>query len=581
MQFQETIRYAGHVHDKEATMSQPQALLRTLVYPSNQQPVYPELQLDRYSPSSHPIGVCFSGGGPRAMTCGMGQIRGLLQTPLYDLIGSISCVSGGSWFGSIFSLADPSISTGDLLGRTPKPGNITLDSAAQISAKNLAYGLTIIDNSTIMTTLAEEVADGTPTNRLYARMLNDILLTNLGMNDVNRFFSLDANSVAQIVANNTPGLTARDFYTMRNNRPYFIAGATQIYPVDEHLVMRQFEYSPLYDGTSQFFPTGGSPKGPFGGGYVQNFAFDSSSPQAPDAQGRIFVDAPLHRFLISDVMGSSGAAPGSVLDSWGYPSLFPEFHYWAPRSAGTTPDPTVKNMSIVDGGDLENTGIVALLRRHYPVILVGVNTSIPINDPQDTFEGIDFQIAALFGHEPKDTQATREIRRPARALGPQRAPAPRFTVPEEEQTPDALRISIPQQPIQVFPKADWPAVRDGLKKALAGGGTVTFTSEHQIYEQNPFGITPYPGKGKVTVVWLYNQRIAKWVSQLRPEVAAFLDSTDENEYMANFPNYNTVLQNGPWYDKQLLLLTARQVNLLADMWTWAILDIANDLRRLV
>lgn len=91
------------------TVSAPQPLLRTLVYPSTQQPVYQELQLDRFSPSSHPIGVCFSGGGPRAMTCGMGQIRGLMQTPLYDLIGSISCVSGGSWFGAIFSFADPSI----------------------------------------------------------------------------------------------------------------------------------------------------------------------------------------------------------------------------------------------------------------------------------------------------------------------------------------------------------------------------------------------------------------------------------------------------------------------------------------
>ena len=564
-----------------AAQSQPQQLFRTLVYPSNREPVYPELQDDRFSPTSHPIGVCFSGGGPRAMTCGMGQIRGLLQTELYPLIGAISCVSGGSWFGSIFSFADPSIRTIDLLGRTPKPADITLDSAAKISEKSLAYGLTVIDNLNIFTTLAEETADGTPTTHLYARMLNDILLANLGMTDVNRFFSLDAKSVAAIVANNTPGLTASDFYTMRDNRPYFIAGATQIYPVDEHLVMRQFEYSPLYSGTSQFFPTGGSPKGAFGGGYVQNFAFDSSSPQAPDAQGRIFVDAPLHRFLISDLMGSSGAAPGSVLDSWGYPSLFPEFHYWDPRSAGTMPDPTVKNMSIVDGGDLENTGIVALLRRHYPLILVGVNTSIPMNSAGGTFEGIDYQIAALFGHQPPETQATREVRQPVRERAPQKLAAPLFSLPAEEQTPEALRISIPQQPIQVFPKADWPAVRDGLKKALAGRGTVYFASEHQIYEQNPFGITPYPDNGKVKVVWLYNERIAKWVSQLSPQVAAFLDSTNEDEYMANFPNYDTVLQNGSSVDKQILLLTPRQVNLLADMWTWAILDIAGDLKKLV
>lgn len=129
--------------------AQPQPLLRTQVYPSDRQPVYPELQLDRYSPSSHPIGVCFSGGGPRAMTAGMGQMRGLLQTPLYDLIGAISCVSGGTWFGSIFSFADPSISDGVLLGAVKAPGDLTLDNLAMLPENNLAYGLTRLTDAAI------------------------------------------------------------------------------------------------------------------------------------------------------------------------------------------------------------------------------------------------------------------------------------------------------------------------------------------------------------------------------------------------------------------------------------------------
>jgi hypothetical protein len=562
--------------------SQPQPLLRTHVYPSNQESVYPELQIDRYSPSSHPIGVCFSGGGPRAMTAGMGQMRGLLETPLYDLIGAISCVSGGSWFGSIFSFADPSISDGVLLGAVKSPGDITLDNAAMLAENNLAYGLTRITDLAIGRTVAEALLAGVPGNRLWARIINDNLLPNLGIHDVTRFFSLDAGSVSAIIQNN-PGLTPANFYTLRPHRPYFIANATQVYPVDEHLQMRQFEYSPLAAGTPQFFPSGGSPNGAFGGGSVQTFAFDSSNPQKPDAQGLVTVDAPLHRFTISDVMGSSGAAPGSVLDAHGFPSLFAEFHYWDPRSAGAVPDPTVQKMSIVDGGDLENTGIVALLRRQYPVIVVCCNTSIPMNAATGTYEGIDYQIASLFGFEPPETQATREVRHPVRAHGEAKPQSPAVSVPAGQQTPNVLKLSIPQQPIQVFPKADWPGVRDGLKKALAGGGTVYFTSEHQIYDQNPFGIAPYPGNGKVKVVWLYNQRIARWVSQLRPEVAAFLDSTSKTELMANFPNFDTVNQNSDWtgFVKELLMYTPRQVNLLADMWAWAIMDIAPDLRRLL
>ena len=562
--------------------SQPQALLRTHVYPSNQQPVFPEQQIDRYSSSSHPIGVCFSGGGPRAMSAGLGQMRALMQTPLYEKIGAISCVSGGSWFGAIFSFADPSISDGVLMGGYRKPGDITLDNAAMIAETSLAYGLTRINNFQIAKSLTENIASGVPGNRLWARLINDELLQNLGITDTSRFFSLDANSVAAIVQNNTPGVTPASFYTQRSNRPYFIACATQVYPVSEQLIMRQFEYSPLYVGTPQFFPSGGSPKGAFGGGSVQAFAFDSSNPQTPDTQGLVTVDAPLHRFLISDVMGSSGAAPGSVLDAHGFPSLFAEFHYWDPRSAGATPDPTVQKMSIVDGGDLENTGIVALLRRQYPVIIVCVNTSVPMGSSTGTYEGIDYQIAALFGYEPEETQASREVRHPVRKRGEPQTAAPKLSVPAEQASPNIFKLSIPQQPIQVFPQADWPAVRDGLKKALASGGPVYFASEHRIYDQNPFGIGPYPNDGKVKVVWLYNQRIASWVSQLRPDVAAFLDSTHKTEFMANFPNYDTVNQNSDAIGiKELLMYTPRQVNLLADMWTWAVLQIAGDIGKLV
>jgi hypothetical protein len=553
--------------------------MRTRVFLSDPHPQYPELANPRYSPTSHPVGVCFSGGGPRAMSAGMGQMRALLRSPLYDLIGAISCVSGGSWFGSIFSYTKATIDDEDLLGPITAPNTITLASARRMPRKRLAWGLTHNDNERITDVVTSEYLSGTPINRLYARMLNATLLSPFGIDRVKRFFALDDASVAAILANN-PELTASDFYKMRANRPYFIAGATQIYPTDEHLIMRHFEYSPLYNGTPQLFANG-SPKGAFGGGFVENFAFDSSAPQKPDAQGLINVSAPLHRFTISDLMGSSGAAPGSVLDMLGLPSLFAEFHYWAPGSAGATPDPTVRKMSIVDGGDLENTGIVALLQRQYPVIVVCVNTSTKMNQPDATYEGIDTQIAALFGYTPKVTRATTEVRSPARSLGLQKAPALAMANVDAAM-PNALKISIPQQPIQVFPREDFAAVRDGLKNALKGGGVVYFASEHRIYDRNPFGIPPYPNDGKVKVVWLYNERIAQWVSQLQPEVARFLDSKSKTEFMANFPNYDTVEQNSDFLGiKELLLLTPRQVNLLADMWTWAVMQIEDDIRKLV
>jgi hypothetical protein len=553
--------------------------LRTLVYPSTPAPQYPELNDPRYSPSSRPVAVCFSGGGPRSFAASIGQMRALRTLPIYQQIGAISVVSGGSWFGSLFTFADPSIPDDQLLGPIVNPGDITMKSIASVPHTCIGFGLTQANNKRIFDAIAGALLRGTPSNRLYARMLNAIYCDPFGIDDTSRFFSLDAASVAAILANNTPGLTAGDFYIARADRPYLVAGATQIYPTEKNLVMRHFEYSPLYTGTEQLFPNG-TPNGPFGGGFVQTFAMDSSTPQTPDGQGRITVSAPLHRFTISDMMGSSGAAPGSVLDSLGLPSLFAEFHYWPPESAGATPDPTTPKMSIVDGGDLENTGIVAMLRRGYRTIICCVNTSTPMNPDwktkptKGTYEGIDSQISALFGFTPAETTATREVRQRAIAAITGPVPAAMMSMPDEAQTPKALRISIPQQPIQVFPKEEWPAVQQGLMNALASGGPVWCRSEHTIWPDNPFGIPPYPGDGKITVIWLYNQKVAKWVSALPADVQAFLSSTSHRNYMANFPNFETVFQNRDAIGiPELLLLTPQQVNLLADMWSWSILEI--------
>jgi len=567
----------------------PSPTLRTQVFPSVPQPQFPELSDPRFSPATHPLAVCFSGGGPRSFAASVGQMRAIRASSFYDLIGAVSVVSGGSWFGALFTFANPVIPDSDLLGPRVEPGDLTLSNLASVPHNCIGFGLTQANNKRIFDSIAGSILSGVPSNRLYARILNSVYCNPFDIDDVEKFFSLDAASVAAIVANNTPGVTADDFYVVRPDRPYLVAGATQVYPTDEHLVMRHFEYSPLYDGTEQLFPAGSLPNGyQFGGGFVQNFAMESSAPQKPDAQGLITVSAPLHRFTISDMMGSSGAAPGSILDKLGLPSLFAEFHYWPPRDAGATPDPTVQKLSIVDGGDLENTGIVAMLRRQYPVIICCVNTSTPLdpdwktNPAKGTYEGVDMQISGLFGYTSATTTASREIRERAVEMMTGPAPAAMMQMSAELQTPQSMRFSIPQQDIQVFPQSEWPAVQQGLMKALASGGPVWTASEHTIQPDNPFGIPPYPGDGKVTVIWLYNQKIAQWVAKLQPDVQKLLTSTNKRNYMANFPNYETVFQNKDIVGiPELLLLTPQQVNLIGAMWQWAIEEIAPEIQKVV
>jgi hypothetical protein len=541
-------------------------ILYSRVTSSAPQPVYPEAQSDlaaRFAPSTHPIGVCFSGGGPRSFAASLGQMRGLMNASggaLYDRIGAISCVSGGCWFGALFSYANPQLTDAQLLGPVTPPQAITLDGIATIDPNCLGYGLTRATNSAIVASLTCSMLAGVPTQLLYGRMLNAILLHSFGVDDVSKFFTLDAGSLAAIVAKN--GVSPSSFYLMRPNRPFFIGGCTQVYPEGEQLQMRHFEYSPLYAGTPQYFPGAGANGLDIGGGYAENFPFGGAATTPPDASGYVTVDAAKYPFCLPDVIGSSGAAPGSVLDEIGFPSLFPEFDYWPPRTAGAN---STAYYSFVDGGDLENTGIVPLLRRQYPVIVACVNTSTAMGSP-GTVDNIDTQIASLFGMRgPTPTsQTSREIRQALLARASTAASATKSS------------HWIPQQPVQVFPSADWPAVAAGLNAAKASGGPVVYANQHTIVPDNPFGILPYPNGQKVTVVWLYNEIIPNWVSQLAPPVQAFLASSSPANDMANFPNYRTVLQNRLDWEPvpELLWLSPQQVNLLADMWTWAVMEAA-------
>lgn len=58
-------------------------------------------------------GVCFSGGGSRALTVTMGVLRALESLGLIPHVDAISSVSGGTWASSIYMFAkDVSIKDG-------------------------------------------------------------------------------------------------------------------------------------------------------------------------------------------------------------------------------------------------------------------------------------------------------------------------------------------------------------------------------------------------------------------------------------------------------------------------------------
>ena len=99
---------------KTATAPAPPASLNAQLYP--------------FPPASimSGLGVCLSGGGSRAASASMGELRGLRSLGLLDQVSALSTVSGGSWAGVTFTYLPSDISDDEFLGGVvPNPGDLT------------------------------------------------------------------------------------------------------------------------------------------------------------------------------------------------------------------------------------------------------------------------------------------------------------------------------------------------------------------------------------------------------------------------------------------------------------------------
>lgn len=506
------------------------SLLKPTVYPSSPAGPFPEFQLgqqsQRYLPTQQPFGICISGGGARSYSAAIGHMRALSSLPgnMLNMVGCVSCVSGGSWFSTAFFYAPSSFDDQTLLGPLVPPGKLTRNDVSTIHADNLAYPLGNLTNDNILKDLAyyqgEVILGYLPENRIYSRIIGDLLLKHWGLNDHSVFFSLD------------PWPSGPVSYTVRPNRPYLIVNATQIYPdsIFDTSILRHFEFTPLYSGTSQLFTTD-LPSGlTFGGGWVSSFGFDSLTPL--NGSNPTVVATPDPIFTLSDIMGSSGSAPGGYLDEYGLTDNgLPQFNYWPPANIGQVPS---YQYSMVDGGVLEDTGIVSLLRRQYPFIIAFVNAELAIGSTSDqAIDGISEQVSRLFGLNPTDNEGN-------------------------------------AQDTQVFgaTKQEGKALFDRLAAGLKANryNGATFTDTYTIYPGNSFNLPPYPqekvrpyrGGGEFRVMWFYLNLNGDWVNAITdPYVRSVLTGSD----FSDFPNYSTVFQNSG----ELLWLTPQQIQLLTHM----------------
>jgi len=516
---------------------------------------FPEHSLEEVMAKPN-IGLCFSGGGTRAMTAAMGQLRALDYLGVMPSIRYISCVSGGSWASTIYTYyRQGAQSDGELLGPVTRAQDITeqhLQTGLQPS--QLAYGAT--------KSLVKIVAGWqfTPTFRysshdVWNYAIGQAYLEDYGLFDSDiasrkpdnlPYFSYDDETVQDIKHAN-PDLADVDFLTVRPNRPYLIVNSCVLLPQDDpnQSDLISFEYTPLAVGRPYLTNFMGTP---YGGGFIEPFAYrggipvspPTPSPPAPTLKslgnaGWVEMSKAVRHYSLTETTGTSSSAFAKEIISQADVSRFtPEDFYWAVNGGGPySGEPTLFG----DGGILENNGLIPLIQRGVKLAIVFANseakldphylpTADPhaeINDPNGHF---DVYIPSLFGYSNPNWD---------------------WNYPNN----------------QVFPTSELAMVLSALKHRLVRNEPLIVTCEHTVLANSSWGVKARTEK--IWVTWCYLDRCVQWESQLgsetvRQQIIAG-NRTEPTGPYANFPNYKTMFQNGL---PDLVQLTPAQVTLLAD-----------------
>lgn len=493
------------------------------------------------------LGICFSGGGTRALSAAMGQMRALLSLGFLQQADYISSVSGGSWASAAFAYYREGASSDEqFLGPITDPGDITLAGLEQLDPGCLGHTATA-DLGDVLLKLMEKV----PLDLLWETAIGQVFFEPFGLWDASQplYFSLDAATVQAIQAAN-PSLESSSFLTVRTPAsyriPYLLVNATldgpaanAPYDPDPRVMVN---YSPLgcgipYQSTLSYPVEGGRLRRQVlvGGGFIEPFAWGCGTPLAPPVNGMIRVPPPPRPFGLALASGTSSAAFAAAFQQYRVlDGLLPEGDYWPPV-VGTGTHPRAERYLFGDGGNLEDLGLIPLLLRGVKKIVVFANSGIPLNVDYDpahppTESDLDSDLSTLFGF-------------------------PTSSVDLRPGTASNL----------VFPRSDWPALVTQLQTAKRNGLPMVVPMTHCVQHNTWWGLE---GGEPVTVLYVYLDRVSSWESHLEWEIQAELALGPVGKFR-DFPNY-AIIDENLMPPQNLTQLTPSQVNLLADLTCWVV-----------
>jgi len=287
------------------------------------------------------VGVCLSGGGSRALTSGMGQLRALefLKTSdgnsLLSQTKALSTVSGGSWLGITFEMQSKYDIDTYLDSYVSDPGTLTVSDINTLAEGNI--GKCVTSNFSVLDialqALFYHVFSKTPADMLWQTVIAKHILAPYGIYKAGKHqsptqaFTYDENSRGEILNLNdqNPALSNTPFLTLTTNETprYFICN-TSMFVEGAEPKCDAYQYLAPVQCTPFFTGIVGSPSGVDangktpGGGGVTSFAFNSQLDAVAGTDVSIKESRP---WSILDCVGASSAAFAEKLVN-----LFTQWH---------------------------------------------------------------------------------------------------------------------------------------------------------------------------------------------------------------------------------------------------------------
>ena len=504
------------------------------------------------SDDSETVGVCFSGGGSRALTAAMGQLRGLTKLGLIEQTQYISGVSGGAWASTIYCYVPETISDDVLLGEVCKnPNDLTWNQHASTpQACQLSYlpehnmgqlpgGMGVLEFTEESLKMLEEKI---PAHEVWVRLVGCHIFQPYGLYSgygSSKYFTKNRTWFNKHIKKNNSDLLECDFFFFPDDRyrPNLLIFASMI-PDEKQSDFRllPIEFSPCQSGVMGQFENTGEYHQDIGGGGIDSFAFNSDG-QKYLAENLQTVNVPKNHFSLNDMAGISSSFFAEYISSHHskLDGMIPEYKYWPVFNPDTN---KAQSYSFADGGNLDNSGVASMLRQNLQNIISFINTSSPLKyDNNLKLVIVDNQVPPLFGYQPYDKDQGYVLYKDG--------------VPPIDPDNETFREN------HVFDKDRFEEYRNNLwENAQSGGTALCYQQQLIVCNNSKYGVT----KGTVNMLWVYNNKVKKWSKALKFSVKLCMKL--EFLLYKDFPNYPTIN----------LGLNARQVNLLAHLSCWNIIS---------